>query len=122
MKQCQREESKMMNHIVEERMQLESFIEYLLDKIEPCYYNEVNKAARDFLSNEVLSVECLSYFYERHATNDEVKEVLKWISKGNDYKTNGSFIYDEKGKLMDYINAMRMEIEIYREMKRNKQL
>ena len=52
------------------------------------------------------------YLRKMNATPEERKEVMAWVRDGNDFMTNGDYIYDEFGHLADYITASRAMDEI----------
>lgn len=49
----------------------------------------------------------------------EKAEVRSWMMKGYSPYENGSGICDDKGRMMDYIAAMRFEDEMYKAYKEN---
>ena len=52
------------------------------------------------------------YLRKMNATPEERKEVMAWVRDGNDFMTNGDYIYDEFGHPADYITASRAMDEI----------
>jgi len=49
-------------------------------------------------------------------TLGERKEVRKWVSDGNSINTNPWFYYFDNGYEMNYLDAMRFDDELYKEM------
>ena len=52
------------------------------------------------------------YLCQMNASPEERKEVLAWVSEGNDFMTNGDDLADEFRYPKDYISASRAMEEI----------
>ena len=46
-------------------------------------------------------------------TEEELRELEQWVSRGNSPYDNGDYIYTDQGYPMDFVNAMRFQKEQY---------
>jgi len=75
-------------------------------------YNKQDKNIKAFLSKE------LNEYVGKvgHMTAEEKKDLLEWVEDGNSVYSNPSHISDDNGYPMDYINARRIEIDMFEAM------
>ena len=62
-------------------------------------------------NREVLAAQLKRYEKEVDMTNNERKELHKWVAAGHSPYANGDYICNENGWPMDFVNAMRFEKE-----------
>lgn len=62
-------------------------------------------------NREVLAAQLKRYEKEVDMTNNERKELHKWVAAGHSPYDNGDYICNENGWPMDFVNAMRFEKE-----------
>ena len=55
-----------------------------------------------------------SYLDRMEATQEEKEDVYEWVEEGNDYMSNGDYLYGSDGELLDFIEAQRTFEEIHK--------
>ena len=53
-----------------------------------------------------------SYLDRMEATQEEREDVYGWVEEGNNYMTNGDYLYGDDGELLDFVEAQRTFEEI----------
>ncbi len=58
-------------------------------------------------NREILTEQLKKYEKEMTMTNEERRELHKWVAKGRSPYDNGDYIYGENGWPMDFVSALR---------------